>query len=214
MSDMTVVQDSGVAQSSNKTISNIHEPELDSLVVKKQPICHENKKYFHFLHDVAKGTEKVKISLIDEFGKEKLPDFTYIPQNIIYDNAQVRVSLACVPDSMCCPRCSGDCLSSVYPCACSHDTGGEFAYTPQGLLKEEFIEACISTAKEPKEQELSYCQDCPIERSKNEEKPDQCKGHVVRKFIKECWRKCGCDMRCGNRVVQRGIAHELQVSLI
>ncbi|KEH42259.1 SUVR2 histone-lysine N-methyltransferase [Medicago truncatula] len=40
-----------------------------------------------------------------------------------------------------------------------------------------------------------------------------CKGHLVRKFIKECWRKCGCDMQCGNRVVQRGLSRKLQVFL-
>ncbi|RYQ90983.1 hypothetical protein Ahy_B09g096880 isoform D [Arachis hypogaea] len=43
--------------------------------------------------------------------------------------------------------------------------------------------------------------------------PEECKGHLVRKFIKECWRKCGCDMQCGNRVVQRGLRCKLQVFL-
>ncbi|KAE8671372.1 Histone-lysine N-methyltransferase SUVR4 [Hibiscus syriacus] len=38
-----------------------------------------------------------------------------------------------------------------------------------------------------------------------------CKGHLMRKFIKECWDKCGCSKRCGNRVVQRGITASLQV---
>ncbi|KAG8043756.1 hypothetical protein GUJ93_ZPchr0458g22336 [Zizania palustris] len=38
-----------------------------------------------------------------------------------------------------------------------------------------------------------------------------CRGHLARKFIKECWSKCGCNMQCGNRVVQRGITCNLQV---
>ncbi|VAH34588.1 unnamed protein product [Triticum turgidum subsp. durum] len=40
---------------------------------------------------------------------------------------------------------------------------------------------------------------------------DPCKGHLARKFIKECWSKCGCGMQCGNRVIQRGITCNLQV---
>ncbi|KAM3368822.1 hypothetical protein ACQJBY_017003 [Aegilops geniculata] len=36
-------------------------------------------------------------------------------------------------------------------------------------------------------------------------------GHLARKFIKECWSKCGCGMQCGNRVIQRGITCNLQV---
>ncbi|KAK6161219.1 hypothetical protein DH2020_004600 [Rehmannia glutinosa] len=52
---------------------------------------------------------------------------------------------------------------------------------------------------------------CPLERSNNGILVGKCKGHVTRKFIKECWYKCGCDMKCGNRVVQRGITAKLQV---
>ncbi|XP_038726184.1 histone-lysine N-methyltransferase SUVR4-like isoform X2 [Tripterygium wilfordii] len=59
--------------------------------------------------------------------------------------------------------------------------------------------------------ETVFCQDCPLARSKDDCTPEPCKGHLVKKFIKECWRKCGCDMRCGNRVVQRGITCKLQV---
>ncbi|KAL6577210.1 Histone-lysine N-methyltransferase suvr4 [Orobanche minor] len=42
----------------------------------------------------------------------------------------------------------------------------------------------------------------------------KCKGHVNRRFIKECWYKCGCGMNCGNRVVQRGITAKLQVFIM
>ncbi|KAJ6333927.1 hypothetical protein OIU78_010929 [Salix suchowensis] len=54
-------------------------------------------------------------------------------------------------------------------------------------------------------------QDCPLERSKNEEMLEPCKGHLKRKYIKECWSKCGCHKHCGNRVVQRGLMCKLQV---
>ncbi|KAE9619044.1 putative histone-lysine N-methyltransferase chromatin remodeling SET family [Lupinus albus] len=166
-----------------------------------------------FLSDITKGSENVKISLLDETGREELPKFNYTPCNIIYQCANVNISLARIADQGCCSDCSGDCLSLPFPCACAQETGGEFAYTQQGLLKEEFLEDCISMKNEPKDHHFLYCQECPLERSKNEIKPEPCKGHMVKKFIKECWRKCGCDMQCGNRVVQRGLTCKLQVFL-
>ncbi|TKY61352.1 Histone-lysine N-methyltransferase SUVR4 [Spatholobus suberectus] len=168
---------------------------------------------FHFIRDITKGSEKVKISLIDEIGSDDLPMFNYIPYNIIYQSAIVNISLARISDEGCCSDCSGDCLSSSLPCACAQETGGEFAYTPQGLLKEEFLTACMSMKNEPQDHHYVYCQECPLGKSKNEYMPERCKGHMVRKFIKECWRKCGCDMHCGNRIVQRGITCKLQVFL-
>ncbi|KAL2345821.1 hypothetical protein Fmac_007106 [Flemingia macrophylla] len=167
----------------------------------------------HFISDITKGSEKVKISLIGEIDKEELPKFNYIPSNIIYQSAILSISLARISDEGCCSDCSGNCLSASLPCICAQETGGEFAYTPQGLLKEEFLTACISRANEPQDQHKVYCQECPLEKSKNEYMPEPCKGHMVRKFIKECWRKCGCDMQCGNRIVQRGITCKLQVFL-
>ncbi|XP_027348802.1 histone-lysine N-methyltransferase SUVR4-like isoform X2 [Abrus precatorius] len=166
---------------------------------------------FHFIIDITKGSEEVKISLIDEFGNDDLPKFNYIPCSIIYQSASVNISLARISDEGCCSDCSNDCLSSSLPCACAQETGGEFAYTPQGLLKEEFLTACMSMKNEPQDHHLVYCQECPLEKSKNEYMPERCKGHLVRKFIKECWMKCGCGMHCGNRIVQRGIRCKLQV---
>ncbi|KAK2638044.1 hypothetical protein Ddye_025839 [Dipteronia dyeriana] len=171
------------------------------------------KRLFLSISDITKGVENVKISLVDEFGNEDLPKFTYMQQCTIYQGAYIHISLARISDEDCCSSCSGDCLSSSIPCACARETGGEFAYTQQGLLKEKFLDACLSMLTGVHDQGLVYCQDCPLERSKNEKFPEQCKGHIIRKFIKECWRKCGCNMNCGNRVVQRGITCELQVFL-
>lgn len=176
------------------------------------PTVRDKKTSFHKIKDITNGTEKVRISLLDEIGNEHLPDFVYIPQNIIYQNAYVHISLARIADDDCCSSCLGDCLSSSIPCACARDTGGEYAYTPQGLLKEEFLSAYISMNVEPQKHYQFYCQDCPLERAKNAYRPESCKGHLVRKFIKECWRKCGCNITCGNRIVQRGITCNLQVS--
>jgi len=176
------------------------EAEISSVleaVMKQQPhLC---------VDDITKGQENVKISLVDEHGNRNPPKFFYIPKNIIYQKAIVNIALARISDEDCCSSCSGDCLSSPVPCACARTTHGEFAYTQQGILKEEFLRDCITGNR------LVYCQDCPIERAKNESKPETCKGHSVRRFIKECWSKCGCNMQCGNRVVQRGITRQLQV---
>ncbi|XP_056683039.1 histone-lysine N-methyltransferase SUVR4 [Spinacia oleracea] len=158
-----------------------------------------------YVDDITKGEENVKISLVDERYNRQPPKFFYIPRNIIYQKAIVNISLARISDEDCCPGCSGDCLSSAVPCACARVTNGEFAYREDGLLNPEFLKACIS------ENKYVFCQDCPIERAKNESKPDKCKGHCVKKFIKECWSKCGCGTQCGNRVVQRGITRNLQV---
>lgn len=179
----------------------------------QQYVNQGERNHFRFIRDITKGSEKVKISLIDETGSEDLPKFNYIPCNIIYQSTIVNISLARISDDQgCCSDCSGNCFSSPLPCPCAQETGGEFAYTPQGLLKEEFLIACVSMKNEPQDHHYVYCQECPLEKSKNEYMPERCKGHMVRKFIKECWRKCGCDMQCGNRIVQRGIACKLQVS--
>lgn len=169
-----------------------------------------DKRLIHKINDITRGTERLKISLIDEIGID-LPKFGYIPENTSYQDAYVPFTLARIADENCCLKCNGDCLSSRVPCACSRETGGEFAYTSQGLLKDEFLGACISMYHEPLNHHHFYCQDCPLERAKNVQNPEPCKGHLVRKFIKECWRKCGCSMECGNRVVQRGITCKLQV---
>jgi len=178
----------------------------------RQTLSEDKKKSFRYVEDITKGSENIKISLLDETNSEDFPKFNYIPCNTMYQSANVNISLARIADEDCCSDCSGDCLSLSVPCACSQETGGEFAYTSQGLLSEKFLSDCMSMVKEPQHHHYVYCKECPIERTKNETKPEPCKGHLVRKFIKECWRKCGCDMHCGNRVVQRGLSRKLQVN--
>lgn len=172
----------------------------------------DRKKVFLTVEDITKGTEKVKISLVDEIGNEDLPHFVYFPDNVTYESAHVHVSLARIADEDCCSDCKGDCLLSSIPCECAGSTGGEYAYTIEGLLTRNFLKKCIS-AESLDMKHAVYCKDCPLERAKNSDLPGKCKGHISKKFIKECWRKCGCNMKCGNRVVQRGITKKLQVSL-
>ncbi|KAL6953133.1 hypothetical protein U1Q18_048288 [Sarracenia purpurea var. burkii] len=181
------------------------------VVAQQQSTSPDKKKSFRKINDISKGTEKVRISLLDKIGTEQLPNFVYIPENTVYQNAYIHFSLARIADDDCCSSCLGNCLSLTVPCECARDTGGVFAYTTQGLLREDFLKNCISMHEEPQNHFHFYCNDCPLERAKNGNRPERCKGHLVRKFIKECWRKCGCDMQCGNRVVQRGITCKLQV---
>ncbi|XVF06444.1 hypothetical protein REPUB_Repub06bG0048700 [Reevesia pubescens] len=140
--------------------------------VQKQPVTCEKRRPFHIIADITKGTENVKISLVDEIGNQDLPKFTYMRDNV-YQDAYVHISLARVADEHCCSGCSGDCLSVPIPCACAHETGGEFAYTPEGQLREEFLRTCISMKLAPQLHHFVYCQDCPLERSKNEHKPEK-----------------------------------------
>ncbi|KAE8678583.1 histone-lysine N-methyltransferase SUVR2-like isoform X4 [Hibiscus syriacus] len=166
--------------------------------IQQQPVICEKKSSFQIISDVTKGTENVKISLVDATGKNELPKFTYMRDNVIYQDGYVHISLARIADEDCCSGCSGDCLSVPIPCACAQETSGEFAYTAEGQLREGFLNACMSMKLEPKEHHFVYCLDCPLERSKNDYKPEKCKGHLVRKFIKECWRKV--DVTCSAEI--------------
>lgn len=167
----------------------------------------------NYVQDITKGQEAYRIPLINEINEEPLPTFYYIQHNVVYQNAYVKFLLARMSDDNCCSNCFGNCLSSEIPCACAGETGGEFAYMPGGLVKESYLESCISMNHDLQRHNLFYCKDCPLERTKDKRFSGTCKGHLVRKFIKECWYKCGCSMACGNRVVQRGITARLQVTL-
>ncbi|KAL9142981.1 hypothetical protein ABFS82_14G207200 [Erythranthe guttata] len=156
--------------------------------------------------DIAKGREKNVITLVNEMSSETPPSFRYITQNTVFKNACVKFSLARLGDNNC-STCVGDCLSPSTPCACANET----AYTTYGLVKEEFLEECISMNHNPNKHCQFFCKECPLERSKGEDITEPCKGHIMRKFIKECWLGCDCTSQCGNRVVQRGITRKLQV---
>ncbi|KAF3791908.1 Histone-lysine N-methyltransferase [Nymphaea thermarum] len=163
----------------------------------------------HDVSDIAKCEEKVSIPIINEVSSEPYPpQFHYIPNNIVYQNAYVNFSLARIGDEDSCSGCFGNCLLGSIPCPCARETGGEYAYTLDGLVRKEFLDEAISIYHETDKLQQFFCKECPLEKSK----PDtSCKGHLVRRFIKECWSKCGCNKQCGNRVVQRGIITNLQV---
>ncbi|CAN1129325.1 Histone-lysine N-methyltransferase SUVR4 [Linum perenne] len=169
------------------------------------------KDHHCYLDDITNGIENVRISLVDDYGREELPKFSYIRSSTVYQDAKLQFSLARISDADCCSSCVGDCVAQPVPCACSSETGGDFAYTRQGVLTDDFLEACLSMTINPQNHQLFFCEDCPLARIKNESMTSKCSGHLIRKFIKECGIKCRCHMSCANRVVQRGITCKLQV---
>ncbi|XP_020220713.1 probable inactive histone-lysine N-methyltransferase SUVR2 isoform X2 [Cajanus cajan] len=181
------------------------------VVVPKHQLTTDNIGTVHDVNDLTKGEERVKISWVNNTTNDFPPPFHYIPRNLVFRDAYVNISLSRIGNEDCCSACLGNCVLSSKPCSCTNKTGGEFAYTAQGLLKEEFLEECIAISRDP--QNYFYCKACPLETSKNDDCLEPCKGHLKRKFIKECWSKCGCGKHCGNRVVQRGISCNLQVFL-
>ncbi|ESW34587.1 hypothetical protein PHAVU_001G164300 [Phaseolus vulgaris] len=182
------------------------------VVVPKCQLTTENDaRAVHNVNDLAKGEERVNISWVNNTTNDLPPPFHYIPQNLVYRNACVNFSLSRIGNGDCCSTCKGNCVLSSKPCPCTNKTGGEFAFTAQGLLKEAFLDECIAINRDS--QNYFYCKACPFERSKNDDCLEPCKGHLKQKFIKECWSKCGCGKQCGNRVVQRGISCKLQVFL-
>lgn len=182
-----------------------------SLVVVQQPqLTPDDLRSLHGVDDLSKGEENVKIPWVNKATADFPPPFHYIHQNVGFREAHVNLYLSNIGCKDYCSTCIGNCLLSTTPCACANKIGGEYAYTSEGLVKEEFLEQCISIGQNPQQHQF-YCNDCPLERAKNYDCLEPCKGHLKRKFIKECWIKCGCVKQCGNRVVQRGITCNLQV---
>lgn len=195
---------SSAPESSGPSFQNWVVPYGAELLSRKRPP--------HDVADISKGEERVRIPIVNDFGNESCPPlFYYIKKNLVFQSAYVNTSLARIGDEDCCADCSGNCLLAPLPCACARSTGADFAYTPEGLLRAAFIDECIDVNNFPGKHTKFCCQACPLERYKTEASPDPCKGHLARIFIKECWSKCGCDMQCGNRVVQWGITCNLEV---
>ncbi|KAL6522782.1 hypothetical protein OROHE_016629 [Orobanche hederae] len=174
-------------------------------------VIFQEKRPHLYINDITKGHEDFEISLINEVSEGQGPAFSYISKNVAYNNAHVAFPLARISKQDCCSNCSGDCLSIEIPCACAGKTGCKFTYTPNGLVKEDFLNDFVPKSQSMPQHDLFYCRDCPMAQFNNGNSIGKCKGHVNRRFIKECWYKCGCGMNCGNRVVQRGITAKLQV---
>ncbi|CDY22319.1 BnaA06g36410D [Brassica napus] len=176
------------------------------------PECHisaDELRMISSVSDITFGKETVEIPWVNEVNTKVPSPFRYMTQSLVYLDAEVKFSLGNIKDQ-CCSSCCGDCLSPAMACSCATAIGG-FAYTKDGLLQKDFLEECISEARNPQKQVVQYCKECPLEIAKNEETLEPCKGHLKRKAIRECWISCGCTKKCGNQVVQHGLHTKLQV---
>ncbi|CAI8602788.1 unnamed protein product [Vicia faba] len=200
-----IPQSDAVMQPEDPVSPNSH----SLVVVPHHQLTVDDIRSFHNVNDITKGEEINQIPWVNKTTNDFPPPFNYIPQNLVFQDAYVNISLSRIGAEDSCP-CIGSCVLLSTHCACTDKTGGEFAYTAQGLLKDEFLEECVAISHNPR-QHCFYCKDCPLERSKSNGYLEPCKGHLKRKFIKECWRKCGCGKQCGNRLIQRGITCNLQV---
>lgn len=205
-------QVSGTIVSNGFSEDNVEDSQ-SLVVVQNSDLTPDDLRTIHDINDIARGEERVKISWVNEWSRSHPPSFFYISENIVSKDADLKICLSSIEDKNCCATCFGDCVSAFIPCACAHQTGGKFAYTPEGLIKDDLLEECISMTRNPQPDHLFYCKNCPLERIKNDDCLESCKGHLRRNFIKECWIKCGCHGQCGNRVVQRGLNCNLQVEI-
>ncbi|KAJ0242507.1 inactive histone-lysine N-methyltransferase SUVR2 [Hirschfeldia incana] len=176
------------------------------VVVPECQISADDFRLISSISDITLGKETVEIPWVNEFNSKVPPPFQYIPQSYVYLDAAVNFSVGNIRDDQHCSSCCGDCLAPSAACRCAG-----FTYAKDGLLEKDFLEECISEARDPQKHVLQYCRECPLEKAKKEEILEPCKGHLKRKVIKECWINCGCIEKCGNRVVQHGIHNKLQV---
>ncbi|XP_010475044.1 PREDICTED: probable inactive histone-lysine N-methyltransferase SUVR1 [Camelina sativa] len=182
------------------------------VVVPECEISSDGWRAINNVKDITVAEENVEIPWVNEINDETPSHFRYMPQNFVFRDAPVKFSLSSFSDEQSCSSsCIEDCLTSAMPCNCAIAVDNGFAYTADGVIKEDFLEARISEARDQRKQVVMFCKECPLERAKKTEILEPCKGHLKRKAIKECWIKCGCTKRCGNRVVQRGIHNKLQV---
>lgn len=202
----------GITNASVKNLEHAKESNALSLAVVPQiGVSPDVLIALNYIEDITKGEERVQIPWVNEVNDACPPRFFYTMQNLVFKCARVNFSLSQIRDERCCTICFDDCLVSSETCTCAKERQGNFVYTLEGRLSEEFLEECISMSRNPREG-CFYCDECPIGRKNNDMEP--CKGHLVKKFIRECWIKCGCSKRCGNRVVQRGITCKLQVGFL
>ncbi|CAG7894581.1 unnamed protein product, partial [Brassica rapa] len=182
------------------------------VVVPECQISADDFRLISSINDVTLGKETLEIPWVNEVNSKVPPPFRYIPQSYVYLDAAVKFSVGNMrDDAQRCSSCCGDCLTPSVACSCATALSGLTSYTKDGLLQNDFLEECVSEARDPQKHVLQFCKECPLEKAKNIEILEPCKGHLKRKAIKECWINCGCINKCGNRVVQHGIHNKLQV---
>ncbi|CAA2934061.1 probable inactive histone-lysine N-methyltransferase SUVR2 isoform X1 [Olea europaea subsp. europaea] len=91
---------------------------------------------------------------------------------------------------------------------------GEFAYTTDGLIKEDFLKECISMIRDSEKHCRYFCKECPLERSKNEDIVGSCKGHLVFMTpVGKGWRLCTLEDLPKGAFSSKGEEHSYPVLL-
>lgn len=139
------------------------------------------KRGYAVSSDISRGFETIPITCVNEYNTDVLPE------NFQYVTRSAIRQAAHVDTSI--SRigdlhccCSDDCLRSSEACKCTDSTRGEYAYDENGRLIERLAVSFQSGST-----------------TTNGD------------FVTECCDKCRCSLKCGNRIVQRGITRKLQV---
>jgi len=86
----------------------------NSLVTWDPKLAHCKQKTTHDITDISRGIERVRIPVVNEFGSETCPPFFYyVARNRIFQNANVKISIARIGDKDCCVDCFGNYLSAI-----------------------------------------------------------------------------------------------------
>lgn len=94
----------------------------------------------HVHSDLSKGLEAHPVLLVTQGTcAPSLSKFHYIRESIVRGEARLNATFDRLREVDSC-QCDADCFLEDGTCNCSLETGGEFAYTSCGRLKEKFID--------------------------------------------------------------------------
>ena len=91
----------------------------------------------YYSEDLSWGLEAVPVPVAQH--NSPMRAFKYIAASVIHSKADVVSSIVSLGIGEFCACDGEDCLSVAVPCQCTLGTGGEFAYSPGGLLKVSFL---------------------------------------------------------------------------
>lgn len=93
--------------------------------------------------DLSRGFEVSPVLLVmPETCAPSLSKFHYIRESHVAGEARLNATFDRLRAEDYC-GCAADCLSEPDKCNCTRETGGDFAYTTEGLLKDKFINQVI-----------------------------------------------------------------------
>lgn len=155
--------------------------------------------------DLSRGMEPIPVPVA--YSNVTLAPFHYMSSSMVHGKARLDRSLYPIRPGDSCKCGPRDCLTAPVPCECATESGGEFAYGEDGLLRDCYLQQGISDCSSCKIPGGCYCLDVPRVDARGRGKASP----IQRTFIRECSVKCGCHQKCGNRVVQQGMKYQIEV---